>query len=278
MIRDASSGIPLRAPPPGVVSDFVDPVFLGLPVLVTGGIALGLVVIFTAIRFCATILVHRRWKFDDYAYCFCCSAVLAMISFVISITLAKPNGYHAWDIDSDVKEESSSPVLQILVFSMALGPVVWLLKLTLFCSMLREFGYVRWIKNSAYAGIVITGLFSSIYTVVVALACGPRPNTDAGSYWSGFQRNQCSSPDGVNAIASIMFGVLNFASDACLVALPLSPVRSMILPAKQKIGVYTIVLSGLMMCACSLVGLVYRIESQKSTDFTGSQIPIYTAL
>ncbi|KAF2472582.1 uncharacterized protein BDR25DRAFT_15617 [Lindgomyces ingoldianus] len=270
---DALMEVPLRAPPLGVVSNFSNPSFMGTPVLVTAGICLPLILAFTAVRIYAKLAILKKWKLEDYVYCISCPVVIALISFEISIVLTKPNGYHAWDVNSSAMDKSSA--LHLLVFSISLGPVLWLLKLTLFCSILSAFGSVRWLKNCAYIGLITTGLFFMAYSIIVAVSCGPRPSTDTESYLNGFNRGQCSSATGVNAIASILLGIVNLASDVYLLIIPLPSVISLNIPLKQKIGVFAIVCSGLTMCVCSLLGLIYRIMSWRSPDFTGTQIPLY---
>ncbi|KAF2192940.1 hypothetical protein K469DRAFT_735054 [Zopfia rhizophila CBS 207.26] len=269
----AGDVFPLRPAPPGVIPNFASPPFMGMPVLVTAGICLPLVLLFAAIRIYAKVWILKKRKLDDYVYCLSCPAGIAMIAFEISIVLAGPNGYHAWDIKEDAMTKSA--IIHLLGFSIALGPVLWLLKLTLFCLILASFGSVRWIKNCVYVGIIVTGLFFSAYTIVVAISCGPRPNTDTASYLNGLNRAQCSSPAEVNALMSIILGIVNFASDLYLLGIPLPSIQTLIVPRRQKIGVYLIFLSGSVMCVCSLLGLIYRFKAWKSADITGTQIRLY---
>ena len=127
---------------------------------------------------------------------------------------------------------------------MALGPVLWLLKLSLFCTILKAFGPVKWLKNCVYVGVISTGMFYAAYTIVFAVSCGPEPTGDIEAYIGGLTRKQCYSPTGANAIVSIMMGVVNFASDVYLLILPLPVVKTLSIPRKQKFGVYFIIGSG----------------------------------
>jgi hypothetical protein len=90
----------------------------------------------------------------------------------------------------------------LLAFSIAVGPVLWLLKLSLFCFVLRHFGSVRWVKNCAYMGIIVLGLVFSAYTIIVTISCGPVPGSDTASYLRGLGQKQCSAPEGVTAVSS----------------------------------------------------------------------------
>jgi len=133
---------------------------------------------------------------------------------------------------------------ETLVFSMALGPVLWLLKLSLFCTILKAFGPVKWLKNCVYVGIISTGMFYAAYTIVFAVSCGPEGSGDLESYINGLTRKQCYSPKGANAVASIMMGAVNFLSDVYLLILPLPVVKTLKISKRQKFGVYFIIGSG----------------------------------
>ncbi|KAF1999228.1 hypothetical protein P154DRAFT_232007 [Amniculicola lignicola CBS 123094] len=264
---------PLRQPPSGVLPNFANPPYMGRPVLITAGICLPLVVLFSAVRVFAKARILKKWTLDDIVYCISCPVGIAMIAFELAIVCSGANAHHAWDIkELDV---SKATIMNLLVFSIALGPVLWLLKLTLFCSILTAFGSVRWLKNCAYMGIVVTGLFFSMYTIVVTSACGPRPGTDKQSYIDGVNRKQCSASDGANAIVSILTSIVNFSSDLYLLVIPLPAIYRLSLAPKQKIGVWIIMLSGSLICLCSMLGIVYRVKAWQSTDLTGTQIPIY---
>ncbi|KAF2790341.1 hypothetical protein K505DRAFT_81205 [Melanomma pulvis-pyrius CBS 109.77] len=267
---------PLRTAPSGITPDFENPPFLGLPVLVTAGICLFLVFLFTAVRIYATVYVLKKWKLDDYVYCFSCTAGVAFIAFEISIVLSKPIGYHAWNVrESDVTKSS---LMHLLAFSITLGPVLWLLKLSLFCFVLRHFGSVRWVKNCVYIGIIVLGLVFSGYTIIVTMSCGPLPGSDTVSYLNGVNRMQCSSPEGVTAVFSIITGTFNGIGDLYLIVISMPLVSSLRLSTKQMYGVYLIQLCGALVCLCSLMGVYYRYKSWQSTDLTGGQIPLYVVL
>jgi len=90
----------------------------------------------------------------------------------------------------------------LLAFSITLGPVLWLLKLSLFCFVLRHFGSVRWVKNCVYIGIIVLGMVFATYTIIVTMSCGPVPGSDTASYLRGLNRKQCFAPEGLTAVSS----------------------------------------------------------------------------
>lgn len=116
--------------------------------------------------------------------------------------------------------------------------MLWLLKLALFSFVLTIFGSVRWFKNCAWIGIIVTGLVFSTYTVVVTMSCGPRPDSDAQSYLKGLNRKECSSSSGANAIVSNITSIVNGISNLYLVLISYPLISDLALHRKQMRGVY----------------------------------------
>ncbi|KAF2870128.1 hypothetical protein BDV95DRAFT_608145 [Massariosphaeria phaeospora] len=268
--------LPVRPTPPGVTANFDHPEFLGLSVLVTAGICLPLVLLFAAVRLYVRIAVSKGWKLEDYIFCLSCPAGIALMAFSISLVLTKPNAYHAWDVREGSMTKNA--MVHFLTFSVILGPVLWLMKLTLFCFLLQVFGSVRWLKNCVCIGIVVTGLGFASHTIVATMACGPRPDSKTDSYLNGLNRKECTSPTGVYAITSMLASIFNALSDLYLVVLPLPLISRLDVTAKQMHGVRSIYVFGVFACLCGFLGFGYRVKSWETTDFTGAQIPIYASV
>ncbi|KAF2275313.1 uncharacterized protein EI97DRAFT_501919 [Westerdykella ornata] len=263
--------LPLRLPPPGVASNFKDPVFLGRPVVITAAICMLFVLLFVAARIYARAAVFRRWRCYDYVYLLTAALGLAMIAFSISNVFA--NGYHAWDLDKVAIPKSS--MLNLTGFWIALGPMLWLLKLSLFLFVISIFGSVRWLKNCCWIGIIIAGLVFSAYTIVVTMTCGPSPSSDVRSYLNGLNRKDCSAPSGANAITSIVAWGVNAGSNLYLLLITSPLVPRLGLQRKDKRRALLMLLNGALICGCSFIGLFFRIKSWRSVDITGSQIPFH---
>ena len=118
--------------------------------------------------------------------------------------------------------------------------------MTMFCFLIHVFGSARWFKNSAYIGIVATGLVFSLYTCTVTMACAPRPGSDVESYISGFRRDACSSPKGLNMIVSVIASIVNGLTDLFLLTAAILLNSSLNLPVKEMRGIYLMHLSGVM--------------------------------
>jgi len=122
--------------------------------------------------------------------------------------------------------------------------VLWLLKLSLFCFVLRHFGSVRWVKNCIYVGIIVLGLFFSAYTLVVTMSCGPKTGSDKKSYLIGINRKQCISPNGITAISSVITGSVNGIGDIYLILISMPLIANLRLTPRQMYGVYIMQLCG----------------------------------
>lgn len=124
--------------------------------------------------------------------------------------------------------------------------MLWLLKLALFSFILTAFGSARWLKNCAWAGIIVTGLFFSTYTIVVTMTCGPRPGSDAQSYLNGLNRRECSASSGANAIVSNLTSVVNGISNVYILLISYPLVSTLPLTQKEMRGVYVMHLIGVL--------------------------------
>jgi hypothetical protein len=124
--------------------------------------------------------------------------------------------------------------------------MLWLLKWALFSFVLSVFGSVRWLKNCAWTGIIVTGLIFSTYTIVVTMACSPRPESDSESYLNGINRQQCSDSSGVNAIVSIITSVANGVSNVYLLLISYPLVCTLPLQRRELHGAYLMLSIGAM--------------------------------
>jgi hypothetical protein len=139
-----------------------------------------------------------------------------------------------------------SSLVSLLGFWIASAPILWLLKLALFSFVLSVFSSVRWLKNCVWTGIIITGLIFATNTIVVTMACSPRPGTDLQSYLNGINRQECSGPSGLNAIVSAFTSVTNAISNVYLLLISYPLVCTLPLPRREVRGAYLMLSIGVM--------------------------------
>ncbi|KAF2641012.1 hypothetical protein P280DRAFT_299953 [Massarina eburnea CBS 473.64] len=266
---------PLRPPPPGHESNFTDTAFLGLPVVIAVSVCIPLILGFALVRIYARVLL-KKWSFHDYLYCLSCLLGISYLAFAIPLTLSKPFGHHIWDIDAGILTKAPMSLLQ--AFDIFTGPVLWLNKVTIFGFLIRIFKPTRWFKNSAYVGIIATGLVFSAYTCTVSLACAPRPDYNVESYINGYRRDACSSPNGAYTVVSMITGIFDCLTNIYLLTAALVLNSSLNVTAKEARIAYLIHFIGTLACACGFAGVVFRIKSWQDSDITGYQIQLTMAM
>ncbi|KAF1953700.1 hypothetical protein CC80DRAFT_595600 [Byssothecium circinans] len=266
---------PLRLPPPGLESDFTNPVSLGRPAVVSAGVCIPLILLFALVRVYARVLLDK-WTFHDYLYCLSCLLGISYLSFAIPLALSKPFGHHVWDINTDTLTKKHMSFLQ--AFAIFTGPVLWLSKVTIFGFLIRIFKPTRWFKNSAYVGIIATGVVFSLYTCAVSLACAPKPDYDVGSYINGFRREACSSSNGANTVVSLITGIFDSLTNVYLLTAALILQSSLNVTVKEARSIYLLLFSGTLTCASGFMGVVCRFKSWKNADITGYQTVLTVAI
>ena len=65
--NDSSAGVTLPAhwPPPGTISNFIDPVTRGPALVISSAIAVTLMVLAVTVRFYTKLYIRKTWGWDD---------------------------------------------------------------------------------------------------------------------------------------------------------------------------------------------------------------------
>ena len=122
------------------------------------------------------------------------------------------------------------------------GPSMWLIKLSLFVLYLEVFGLLKWLRYSAYAGMVLTGIAYFVIMIRFIVLCEPTNGHSRSAYLSVLTSPKCTSTH-----ALILWqGILNVVSDLYLIALPFPALWSMQMPLRKKLGVAAVISTGLM--------------------------------
>ena len=231
---------PAAPPPPGVIPNFVDPPSRAYQVYVAAGVCLPLMLAFAALRFYAKVFLLKSRSRADYA---CALGLAAGISY-IGITVAAVSGgvlgKHQWDIF--LQQWSEEGLRLALVNETIYGPLVWIIKFSLFLMLLELFGLLTWLKISVWLGIVVTGLFYFAYLVTTLALCAPKGEQTRLAYLTILQTPRCQQ----NPATILSVGVMNAVSDIYLLLLPLPVIWGLQLPMTKKVGVLAIFLTGSM--------------------------------
>lgn len=129
-----------------------------------------------------------------------------------------------------------------LVVEAVYGPFIWFIKLSLFFLYLEVFGLIKWLKWSAYAGIVLTGSFYFATLIIFMVLCEPTHGQTQFAYLSALASPKCTESRAV----VLAQGIINVISDLYLIALPLPALWTLQMPLKRKLGVAAMISTGLM--------------------------------
>lgn len=141
-------------------------------------------------------------------------------------------------------------------------PILYFLKLTLLLLYLQLFGPMRWLRISAYIGILLLTLFYVTFTIVMFVLSTP----GIGQTWvtHAFSAQEAYTQYHI----SVPLAAVGFVFDVFLLILPLIAIARLQMPTKRKLAVSIIFLSGLLACIASLLSLYYRVVDNMSDDIT----------
>ncbi|KAI0470240.1 hypothetical protein F4859DRAFT_522738 [Xylaria cf. heliscus] len=247
------SHVPLAPPPPGEVSNFVDPPSISwsgrLAIYLTLPLALAAMVLRTYVR-----MRNRQLGADDYLLISASVVTFGFNGTLLRSLLDEVLGRHAWDIPvSAITPEffKESLALTILYSVSAI-----LIKVSVLVLCLRIFHPSRVARMFIWIGITIITLFYVVTTAVSIYFFVPH---DGDGGWGSPKNNARSG--GPSRIINVIVGLGSALSDYYVLVIPISIVLSLHLPLKRKIGVACIFLLGLLSAALSTAGFVYRYQA-----------------
>ena len=235
--------LPASPPPPGVRPNFVNPVSRAYQIYVAAGVCLPLMLLFAGMRFYAKVFLLKSITKADYACLLGLTAGITYIGITVGVASGGVPGKHQWDF---LLEEWSAESLRLgLVNEAIYGPLIWLVKLSLFLMLLELFGLLTWLRVSVWIGIVITGLFYFSHFVATLALCAPRGDQSQLSWLKVLSSSTCQA----NGALFLPVGIANLVSDIYLILIPLPVIWRLQLPLSKKIGISAIFLTGLMQVA-----------------------------
>jgi large subunit ribosomal protein L36e len=124
------------------------------------------------------------------------------------------------------------------------GPVLFVIKLSLFLLYLRVFAPARWLRYLVYFGIIFNFLFYASNATIQSIYCTPYP----GSTWNAFILSQLEHTNRCDQIItlSLVQSSVNIVSDVYMLILPIPAVWQLRLQTRQKMGVLSIFATGLL--------------------------------
>ncbi|KAI0376487.1 hypothetical protein F5Y04DRAFT_210805 [Hypomontagnella monticulosa] len=290
--------IPARPPPPGVISNFVDPESEGTVCRVIIYLTWLLMILFLLLRIYARSRITKSVGADDFLS-LAAAAVVTTQSFITLFLLDNPLGPLPWN----VRRMSLTPrVMELLLVLTSTYPVASIfLKSSLLVFYLRIFRPKRVPRITIWISLGIITIFYLVLAVYSPTTCHPWSTsltTSGQLVGSGLlpmsditRIVEEGRPDAlqeiiniisqalageVNSIncgiaqlcVSVVGGIFSAVTDIYLLLLPTWLVIGLRLPIKRKIGICGIFLIGVLACVCSIIGVYFRILSPSIQDYT----------
>ena len=230
--------LPAFDPPPGVHANFRNPPSRAYKVNIAAGVCLPFMVLFAFMRLYARAFLLKSISKSDYA---CLLGLAAGVTY-IGITIGVAGGVlgkHQWDF---LLGEWSTESLRLGLTKEAIyGPLIWIVKVSLFLLILEIFGPLKWLRIAVWLGLVTTGLFYYSYMIILLVVCAPKEMTQL-AYLEILGTPQCLN----NPRFILPVGIMNVFSDVYLMLIPLPAIWGLQIPLMKKIGISTIFLTGSM--------------------------------
>ncbi|KAK8059272.1 hypothetical protein PG996_009202 [Apiospora saccharicola] len=262
---------PAHEPPPGVESNFVDPVSISYQLVTVIAVMSAFMILLVGGRTYVRLRVTNSFGMDDW---FCIAATLAVLAYggVVLKLCDKPGnimlGIHLWDVTL----RKYLFFMKLSIADMVLHRVCnSLVKMAFLFFYLRLFGTVRPVRIMILAGMAAVVAFFIAYLIVEIVTCVPWPSEHGGFLDETFQA-RCLYVSPRLLLAGCYFGVI---VDFYILFIPLSQVKDLELPRKRKIGISFIFLTGLMAIGAALANLVIQYYLDIEDFSWSSGIAVY---
>ncbi|KAH7184317.1 hypothetical protein BKA60DRAFT_286009 [Fusarium oxysporum] len=249
--------VALAPPPPGITRNFVNPP-TRTPFVISSSIGcLAVSSCFMLIRIYTFVAIIKTRDSADYMLVI--AWVFAGLYSTMTCTMVKYGfGRHAWDIPFSTFNNNFMKVGAIT--GTFYGMSIMLTKLSILAFYLRFVIASAKLRGVIYATIVFTILYSLIASFVWVYACRPLEK-----YWDlTIMDGSC-----INFLKVTIFsGVMNTATDAIILLLPIAILRGPCLQKRQKLGVMMIMMTGGLVLVISVVRLKATVDSLSYQDLT----------
>lgn len=255
-----STFVPYITPPPGVVSNPVNPASLSHETHITIGISIGFVTLFFIVRSWARAVVKKIWMLEDWLVV---TAWLGTVIYdvVVGLVMANHGGEHAWDI---THAQAKDALYWFNIASVVYGFVICLTKLSVLTLYRRVFSPVRWSPFDCIivALIVVMACFYISTCIVKIMQCTPR-----AKIWDHSTQGTC-----INESALLnTSGFFNTITDYIILILPIHSVLRLQLSRTKKVLVVLVFTFGLCAPIFSTIGLVVRFRISGDPDITWNE-------
>ncbi|KAF2646930.1 hypothetical protein P280DRAFT_441420 [Massarina eburnea CBS 473.64] len=250
------SQIPLAPPPPGVMSNFINPPNLMAAVIAGTVIIQTLVLPFLLTRIFVNV-VSRTFRTEDLLCYTAWAAMVVQASLVVYVS-STGAARHAWNVSL----VQIGPINRYYNYILCMWTISGYFGRTfIFLQFKRIFttakkGRVYWV---IVLSIVANTLLYAAFLFSYIFSCWPREKI-----WNPMVPGRCLSTNKLQ----LATGILNIISDVECLLVPLWAIWQLQMKMKHKLQVFAVFSVGTVAIAIACAGLYMRIVTGHSSDFT----------
>lgn len=251
-----SEDLPALAPPPGVISNFVNPPSLGDRLTATLATCLSLSTIFVSVRIYTRLFIIKPLKWDDFT---CLIAWLGLVAYA-AILIKSRNmglGIDQWNLSIAQTNrlfrlgQDGEIVYKIVIF---------FTKLSILLLYLRLFVPDHGNKSRTYIVIQVTIWMNLLFYVAVTVAqifqCKKLLEHPKSTHCVGYNALPLST------------ATVNVVSDVGILLIPFTVLRGLQMPLKRKLALSAVFAVGAVAVASSVVRLVLSVRVMQDQNET----------
>ncbi|KAF7881543.1 hypothetical protein EAF00_011912 [Botryotinia globosa] len=244
------AGIGIIPPPPGVASDFANPVNIRPILWAFCGIGFGIIAICLFVRIWVIFMLSHpiKWGWSDVAFTLAVlTTVASFVNILIGATGFGRTGIHSWD--ASVYKSISLRSRTSIALGIPLPPIsIGLIKITIFLMYLEVFAPLRLIQNLCYIGIGITTMFYTIITVLDAIWAFP-----LSRYYNATNTLKAQT-------LNLPKGIFGLLTDILLFVVPVVAVSKLkLMTTRKKVGILLIFSTGLLGVVSAAINIYWRV-------------------
>ncbi|KAI9718448.1 MAG: hypothetical protein M1812_004169 [Candelaria pacifica] len=254
---------PAGRPPPGVIPGQPNAPYKGDQIVAANAVFIPLTLLFLAARVYTRIRLTRSLGLDDF-YLFIGMTFAIAQNAVTLIHLNYGLGHHVWDVASStmIPKYLQLQFASILVYMLA----IFFVKL----SVLQL--YLRIDTSKAYRITVWTLIALTIAYHFASLVAHFATCIPVSKQWYPRKPGHCFDKKKL----AVSRAILNVVNDVVILLVPLSVLRKLQLPWKQKIALSAVFSTGIFVCIVTIIRLTHYISFLKSNDLTWDATDNYT--
>ncbi|KAH6722948.1 hypothetical protein BKA61DRAFT_663682 [Leptodontidium sp. MPI-SDFR-AT-0119] len=259
LLEQMSTSVGTSSPPPGVVPNLEKQVDVSRTIyLVTNGLAIGLVTIFTLGRFYVRIWITKAVYIEDW---FCIASWVLTILFCTGGFLSplSEGRLHTSELSpADLMRGQKVEYATSLLY----GPGVWCIKVTLLLILVRVFTPFRKVISAVWAFISVMLVYYIIVTALKVCICTP-----IRSRWDPQIPGRCLD----EFILYFIDSCLSIVTDLIILLLPIPLVLSLRVSTRKRIRTIALLGAGGLATATTIIRLIMVIQLNNTSSKPGDR-------